>query len=58
MEKDFSEALDTLLDSWLGNAADRAAAMDETVSALELKLMALKEQGKTEPDEKEDDDGD
>lgn len=45
MEKSFEEALDDLINSWL----KAGGKIDAVLSALELKVMALKEEG--DPDE-------
>lgn len=42
MPKPFDEALDDLIDKYVTDVADRDEVIDDIISALELKLMALK----------------
>jgi hypothetical protein len=44
MQKPFDEALDDLIDKYVTDVADRDEVIDDIISALELKLMALKEE--------------
>lgn len=41
---DFDEKLDDLINEYLADTVDRDDAIEDVISALELKLMALKEE--------------
>jgi len=44
MNKSFDEVLDDAINDYIADQSDRRDAIEQVISALELKLMALKEE--------------